>query len=67
MVLQTTGPRLLRLLMQAERNRLPDLGLDTEWLLFGPTDGQAVVAGDTGGEGGSAEAGALEPWRMAAE
>jgi hypothetical protein len=62
MVLQTTGTRLLRLMMRAERSRLQDLGLDTEWLLFGPTDGQVVIESDTAVGNGPAEA-----WRMAAE
>jgi hypothetical protein len=42
MVLRTTGASWLTLMMRAERARAPGLGADTEWLLFGPTDAQAV-------------------------
>jgi hypothetical protein len=55
MVLRTTGASWLALMMGAERARTPGLGADTEWLLFGPTDAQAVESAD-------------EPeWPMAAE
>lgn len=46
MVLRTTGASWLTLMMRAERARTPGLGVDTEWLLFGPTDGQAVESAD---------------------
>jgi len=55
MVLRTTGPSWLTLMMRAERARAPGLEIDTEWLLFGPTNAQAVQSAD-------------EPeWPMAAE
>ena len=46
MVLRTTGASWLTLMMRAERARTLGLGVDTEWLLFGPTDGQAVESAD---------------------
>ncbi|PTS89449.1 MULTISPECIES: hypothetical protein [unclassified Caulobacter] len=61
MVLQTTGASWLALMMQAERARMPGLGLDTEWLLFGPTDADAIEGGEI------VEDESAEAWRMAAE
>jgi len=61
MVLQTTGASWLALMMQAERARMPGLGLDTEWLLFGPTDGDVTEDAEISGDEPA------EAWRMAAE
>ena len=45
MVLRTTGANWLTLMMRAERARRGD-PLDSEWLLYGPTDPDAVEAED---------------------
>jgi hypothetical protein len=42
MVLQTTGANWLTLMMRAERARRGFDPLDSEWLLYGPTDPDAV-------------------------
>ncbi|WP_419320186.1 hypothetical protein ACN2C7_04875 [Caulobacter sp. ErkDOM-E] len=45
MVLQTTGANWLTLMMRAERARRGFDPLDSEWLLYGPTDPDAVEGG----------------------
>jgi hypothetical protein len=42
MVFLTTGVTWLALMMQAERTRAGAAAPDTEWLLHGPTDPDAV-------------------------
>lgn len=42
MVLRTTGANWLTLMMRAERGRRGDDAVDSEWLLYGPTDPDAV-------------------------
>jgi len=42
MVLRTTGANWLALMMRAERARRGFDELDSEWLLYGPTDPDAV-------------------------
>ena len=42
MVLRTTGANWLTLMMRAERGRRGGESLDSEWLLYGPTDPDAV-------------------------
>ncbi|WP_425998517.1 hypothetical protein [Caulobacter sp. DWR1-3-2b1] len=42
MVLRTTGANWLTLMMRAERARRGFEPLDSEWLLYGPTDPDAV-------------------------
>lgn len=44
MVLRTTGAGWLALMMRAERTRDGGAPLDSEWLLFGPTDPEVVEA-----------------------
>jgi hypothetical protein len=46
MVLRTTGANWLALMMRAERGRTRDRGADSEWLLHGPTDPDAVEGED---------------------
>jgi len=42
MVLRTTGANWLTLMMRAERARRGAEPLDSEWLLYGPTDPEFV-------------------------
>jgi hypothetical protein len=42
MVFRTAGAGWLTLMMRAERTRAGHDGLDTEWLLHGPTDPDAI-------------------------
>lgn len=44
MVFRTTGAGWLTLMMQAERAGRGGDRIDSEWLLFGPTDPEAVEA-----------------------
>lgn len=46
MVLRTTGANWLTLMMRAERARRGFDPPDSEWLLYGPTDPDAVEGGD---------------------
>ena len=47
MVFQTAGAGWLALMMRAERMRqgLDGRDVDTDWLLYGPTDSEAVSEG----------------------
>lgn len=42
MVLRTTGANWLTMMMRAERARRGEALPDTDWLLYGPTDSDAV-------------------------
>jgi hypothetical protein len=46
MVFLTTGVTWLALMMQAERTRAGAAAPDTEWLLHGPTDPDAIEDND---------------------
>jgi len=46
MVFRTTGAGWLALMMRAERTRAGLFAPDTEWLLHGPTDPDAVEDND---------------------
>lgn len=46
MVLRTTGVNALAMMMRAERARRCEAIPDTEWLMYGPTDAEAVEAED---------------------
>ena len=43
MVLRATGSNWLTLMMRAERERRGRAIPDTDWLLYGPTDPEAVI------------------------
>jgi hypothetical protein len=60
MVFLTTGVTWLALMMQAERTRAGAAAPDTEWLLHGPTDPDAVEDSDL-------DEGAASPMLLAAE
>lgn len=47
MVLRATGSNWLTLMMRAERERRGSTIPDSDWLLYGPTDPDAVAAEDT--------------------
>ncbi len=44
MVLRTTGVNALAMMMRAERARRCEAIPDTDWLMYGPTDAEAVEA-----------------------
>lgn len=46
MVLRTTGANWLTMMMRAERARRGEAIPDSDWLLHGPTDAEAVEDGD---------------------
>jgi hypothetical protein len=46
MVLRTTGVNALAMMMRAERARRCEAIPDTDWLMYGPTDAEAVEAED---------------------